>query len=126
MVPGGDVRSSDPHSCIHCLFIMQAGGALVRCLRRRREIVTGLLPWHFGGVKAAKGLIADEEGVSVGHVVGLDGISLFVPFVSFSARVIQVKRGLALPGSSLLHTLRGFEGIVQFYSLGRAEYVKHQ
>lgn len=82
------------------------------------------MPWHFGGVKAAKGLEADEEGEAVGHVVGLDGISLFVPFVSFSARVIQVERGLAPPSSSLLHTLRGFEGIVHFYSVGRAEYVK--
>lgn len=54
---------------------------------------TGLLPWHFGGVKAAKGLEADEEGVSVGHVVGLDGIALFVPFVGFSDGVIQVTRG---------------------------------
>lgn len=91
---------------------------------------TGLLPWHFGGVKAAKGLEADGEGVAVGHVVGLDGISLFVPFfvpfVGFSDRVIQVTRGLARPSSSLLHTLRAFEGIVQFYSLGRAGYVKHQ
>jgi len=55
--------------------------------------------------------------------VGLDGLSLFITYVNSSHRVIQVKRGLDLPSTTLNLRRLSVGGTMQYFYFIHPEYV---